>query len=202
MPNRRKFPTVFNTFNRNKRNFGYKIIKSLPLEEGIEYVLSLPRKTNFSRKHIMAELASINPICVCCGIEATKFCLGQSKDSGLHWDLYSEDDVALSLDHIQPKSKGGKNNLGNSQIMCTECNSLKANKPERIIGYKMVLDACEDITLTIRHIPFLRIGYYQQMKQELLCATQDFFTEESLWDEDTGWNYIYYFKDKTELFSH
>lgn len=199
MPDKSKLPTAFNAFNKFKKNFGYKIIESLPLKEGIAHVLSLPKRKpySFSRKHIMAELASINPECVCCGIVATKFCLGISNDGGGHWDLYTEDDIALSLDHIKPKSKGGRNCLENSQIMCTTCNSLKSNKPERIIAYKILLDAgVEDITITVRNNPFLRVGYWKRLSNEVLCLIDEYFTEEAIWDEDCGWLYTYYFKDK------
>jgi 5-methylcytosine-specific restriction endonuclease McrA len=51
------------------------------------------------------------------------------------WDLYTEDDIALSIDHITPKAKGGTNHLENLQLMCLECNNLKMHVPERIEGY-------------------------------------------------------------------
>jgi 5-methylcytosine-specific restriction endonuclease McrA len=36
----------------------------------------------------------------------------------------------LTIDHIKPLSKGGKNELENIQVLCWECNRFKSNKVE------------------------------------------------------------------------
>jgi 5-methylcytosine-specific restriction endonuclease McrA len=36
----------------------------------------------------------------------------------------------LTIDHIKPLSKGGKNELENIQVLCWECNKFKSNKVE------------------------------------------------------------------------
>jgi 5-methylcytosine-specific restriction endonuclease McrA len=50
------------------------------------------------------------------------------------WDVYERDDFKckhcgskryLSIDHITPKSKGGKTTLENCQTLCRPCNSKK-----------------------------------------------------------------------------
>ena len=38
----------------------------------------------------------------------------------------------LTLDHIDPVSKGGTNDLSNLQLLCHNCNSIKGN---RSMGY-------------------------------------------------------------------
>lgn len=40
----------------------------------------------------------------------------------------SGQEVRMTLDHIIPKSKGGKDNHSNLQILCEQCNSKKADK--------------------------------------------------------------------------
>ncbi len=42
----------------------------------------------------------------------------------------SEDDVMLHIDHIVPRSKGGKDELDNYQTLCHLCNIGKSNKDE------------------------------------------------------------------------
>ncbi len=49
--------------------------------------------------------------CVSCGIKAT-----------------DNDTVILHVDHINPRSKGGKNELENYQTLCGKCNIGKSNR--------------------------------------------------------------------------
>jgi len=44
-----------------------------------------------------------------------------------HINLFSEDGMLMTKDHIIPKSKGGKNEQSNYQTMCSECNALKGS---------------------------------------------------------------------------
>ena len=68
--------------------------------------------------------------CVSCGLEGLYFALEKDKGGGMHLDLYGKnekEDVMLTIDHIVPSSKGGKNNIDNFQTMCKICNELKAD---------------------------------------------------------------------------
>ena len=70
--------------------------------------------------------------CACCGRKGSYFKLepGGSKDdtNRRHFNLYAEDGVLMTKDHIIPKSKGGKNTVDNMQTMCAICNEKKADK--------------------------------------------------------------------------
>lgn len=66
---------------------------------------SLRREFKSKRKHFFKNLIKKQKSCVFCG--ATE---------------------RLSVDHIIPLVKGGRNNLSNMQILCISCNSKKGSK--------------------------------------------------------------------------
>ena len=74
--------------------------------------------------------------CVNCGIEGKYFARERTKEQkeSYHLNLYALDEnseeVLMTKDHIIPKSKGGKNYLGNYQVMCVKCNVEKGNSYE------------------------------------------------------------------------
>ena len=58
---------------------------------------------------------------------------GEAKyGDGWHLNLYSVNpngtETLMTRDHIVPRSKGGKDKLGNSLTMCTHCNLKKSDK--------------------------------------------------------------------------
>jgi 5-methylcytosine-specific restriction endonuclease McrA len=166
-------------------NFGYTIIETKSLQEGIDFIRTLPKPNSRDRKHNLANLAEIDPKCVCCGRVGTKFCLGQGKFAGapnrgddLHWDLYTSDDVALNIDHIHPKSKGGENHLSNYQILCIECNSFKGNKPTNLIPYKALLDAkISVVPMVIATKPYLLVDGGKQLDKGLYEGLSEWLDE-------------------------
>jgi len=185
------------------KDFGYTIIETKSVEEGIAFIRSIPSKKSFSRKHILAELADNNPECVCCKRVGTKFCLGQGKlanvksanrGEDLHWDLYTEDGVAMSIDHIVPRSKGGADHISNTQLMCIECNNIKGNKPNRLIAYKHIIDAgISVVAMQKAGMAFLVINDYQQLPTEGLEELKEYLIEDVI--EFDG-KFVYYFNDK------
>ncbi|MGV8961880.1 MAG: HNH endonuclease [Candidatus Saccharimonadaceae bacterium] len=68
--------------------------------------------------------------CVCCPRIGTKLLVVDlSCGGGIHIDVFTEDDVLMTIDHIIPLSKGGKRTeISNLQIMCSDCNTKKSNK--------------------------------------------------------------------------
>lgn len=49
------------------------------------------------------------------------------KGGGLHWDVYTDDLVLMTVDHILPKSLGGDNDLANYRPMCAHHNHTRGS---------------------------------------------------------------------------
>lgn len=67
--------------------------------------------------------------CACCGVEGKFFWLESSGARPPHFNLYgvfkSGRAVLMTMDHITPKSKGGKTEESNLQLLCSRCNEVK-----------------------------------------------------------------------------
>lgn len=77
--------------------------------------------------------------CVACGIEGVHMALDMNPgDQSPHFNLYAEESgrmVLMTKDHILAKSRGGKDELENYQVMCSTCNNLKGHydlNPEQV----------------------------------------------------------------------
>jgi 5-methylcytosine-specific restriction endonuclease McrA len=104
----------------NNKNLGYQIIEKLPLSK-LEDYKDHRRLQTFYHKGCT---------CVKCGLTGTFLGVGLDKQGNKHIDLYSDDMTPLTIDHIIPKSKGGKNHISNYQPMCRPCNTDKGNNHE------------------------------------------------------------------------
>lgn len=68
------------------------------------------------------------PECSYCKKKGSYFTLEKHQDSNIcYLNLYTEDGLILTKDHIVPKSKGGPDLLHNYQTLCQVCNGLKAD---------------------------------------------------------------------------
>lgn len=74
--------------------------------------------------------------CVICDREGTLLLRTIDSDGHKHTDLYTDDFILMTIDHIVPKSqcdkigwsKFDRESLDNKQPMCAPCNNAKANK--------------------------------------------------------------------------
>lgn len=95
--------------------------------DGNRYVLRMgsQRLLLFKRSHV----------CACCGIRGRFFWIDVNKGSDTaQLNLYGFGGyknryvILMTMDHIIPRSKGGPTTVDNLQVLCTQCNNIKADK--------------------------------------------------------------------------
>jgi 5-methylcytosine-specific restriction endonuclease McrA len=88
--------------------------------------------TSFNNHRRLSVFAQKGTECVKCGRIGTRLIRHDSGRGGIHVDLYTEDLVLMTVDHIIPKAKYGDNGevemMKNKQPMCSHCNGKKADK--------------------------------------------------------------------------
>lgn len=94
--------------------------------------------TEFAEHERLSVFAAKGRVCVACGREGTFLALGMEKreQHKVHIDLYTDDFVLMTVDHIVPKavckrqgwSKQETEALSNKQPMCDPCNNSKGHK--------------------------------------------------------------------------
>lgn len=110
--------------------YGYKAILEISIDE-------LPIRFKGHRRletFIQKGCSCAHPGCDKVG---TRLVLCIDHGGGLHWDVYTDEGIMMTVDHINPKSKGGKDEIENYQPMCHNHNMKKGNKvPSTIIVVK------------------------------------------------------------------
>lgn len=100
--------------------------------------------------------------CACCGRVGTHFRLeadrnGDAADTRRHFNLYADDGVLMTKDHIRPRKWGGKDELSNLQTMCEPCNKAKGSQYDAeidvFIGYR-ACDGKEVVCMTLEDAIF------------------------------------------------
>lgn len=98
--------------------------------QDMELVQELPLSAleDFKKHHRLRVFYFFGTTCVACGVIGTKLLVLQHKESGsIHRDVYSNRMQLMTVDHIIPKARGGRNTLENLQPMCSRCNGLKGD---------------------------------------------------------------------------
>jgi len=198
---------IKNRHINNTKNIGnqaLEILETMPLVEGIEYLLSLPKKGRcgnaFSNQHVLAELCTKNTKCACCGVEGTKFMIGKAINGSLHCNLYTDNDIAFSLDHITPKAHGGINHIDNIQLLCIRCNQFKSDKPYKLEVFKKLLySGLESVQIVSPNC--IRVGQWNRMPNNLLVELSQYI-EESVKTLYGVQLYFYTFKNNIKLASY
>lgn len=105
---------------------GQTLITVLPLADLYEVYADHHRLTVFVHK---------GRECVVCGREGVLLLTTKGKAGDVHVDLYTEDFVLMTVDHIIPKKMKGQGisgklieSLENKQPMCDPCNNYKSDK--------------------------------------------------------------------------
>lgn len=116
---------------------GMKRIKRFSLQAVLPHIGKVERKFWAGRVY-RVRLSSQRDLligrtqtCACCGLKGTYFWLEHSGCRPPHFNLYginkNGNEVMLTADHIKPRSKGGKTEQANFQLLCKHCNKAKRN---------------------------------------------------------------------------
>lgn len=102
-----------------------------------KHTITVNRTKVNARSLRLKTFAKYGPVCALCGLKGMFFALERNfavkaKDGPFHINLYGMngdgEEILFTHDHKIPKSKGGKNNLSNTQTACHPCNQKKGNK--------------------------------------------------------------------------
>lgn len=129
--------------NKKRFNHGYEIYKKYSIRDifqSIDENGSIPDPIIYNKKDYKDSTTRIKIIkqlierdgCLCleCKEKPKYFALGKDNAGYWHLDLYSKMDgehYMYTIDHIHPKSKGGKNHIDNYQLLCKICNEDKSD---------------------------------------------------------------------------
>jgi 5-methylcytosine-specific restriction endonuclease McrA len=92
---------------------GNRLVQVLPFEE---------IATVYHEHHRLRVFAEKGYTCAICGRVGTKFLETAGRTGDMHRDLYTEDLVLMTIDHIIPKVKGGSEDMDNLRPCCSLCN--------------------------------------------------------------------------------
>lgn len=63
-----------------------------------------------------------------CNHVGTRLIYSLDQQGGGHWDVFTDQMVLMTIDHITAKKNGGSNELSNLQPMCCHCNTTKGHQ--------------------------------------------------------------------------
>ena len=99
--------------------------------------------------------------CVKCGRKGSYFRLEESDNpERRHFNLYTEDNILMTKDHIKPKIAGGKDIIENLQPMCSICNGEKSGEYPGVVK--------------LTHVKSGKIRYFKNLEE----ATQQLIIDQ------------------------
>lgn len=125
-----------------KKQSCYTRLTTLPVDEVVRRIGLPPNRHTMTVKKQELKLYSLRmrtfaqsgTTCKGCGVESSYFAVERhinGDTQGYHLNLYGVVDgkeVMMTCDHVVARSKGGANDLTNTQTLCNTCNQKKADK--------------------------------------------------------------------------
>lgn len=118
---------TINQFNLSK--YGYFFQEELSIDELYSKFSQHRRLKVFVTKGLRCVVENCNHI-------GSRLIQAIDKLGNKHIDLYTDNLMMMTIDHILPVSKGGNNELDNLQPMCYLHNNLKGNESDPLISSK------------------------------------------------------------------
>lgn len=106
----------------------YRLICEISMSE-------LTKNPKFYEHRRLKVFANKGCTCVNCGVVGVKFLLCEDQAGSYHHDIYTVDNILMTIDHVLSQAKGGSNELDNLVPMCTTCNGIKG-RTEDMVGLK------------------------------------------------------------------
>jgi 5-methylcytosine-specific restriction endonuclease McrA len=108
--------------------------------------------------------------CVECGVEGTRLVWSkQHKHDGLHLDVFTTDGLLMTVDHLIPRSVGGRDVMSNFQPMCSICNSKKGstgtNRFKMRLFEPIILRSVAELDTSIQKLE--EMYYYENERPKL-----------------------------------
>jgi len=114
-------------------------------ERGVEGIAAFEKHR---RLQVFAHkgMACVTPNCHNVG---TRLVFSRDTQGGGHWDVFTDQMVLMTIDHIVAKKNGGSNELSNLQPMCCHCNTTKGHQ-----------------VITLDELAFQMVGFEQRMAEK------------------------------------
>lgn len=129
--------------DKKQKTQKYERIGILEIEEVLPYIIeSINQSQGSARAQIksfqvkvsslrLKTFAKTGTACTCCGDKASFFAVERNNPTGpYHLNLWgynkNQEPILFTHDHILARSLGGKDNLSNTETMCSPCNFEKS----------------------------------------------------------------------------
>lgn len=102
---------------------------ALLTQPGNVWVDKAGKRHNINMAPIRREMFALQPFCARCGIKAVKLVMVSLQNGRSHRiDAVDKWGTRLSVDHVEPRCRGGKKVKENAMVLCQPCNSAKGSK--------------------------------------------------------------------------